>query len=83
MNDNVVIEISDNGVGISQEKLSSILSDEKTKSNGHTTGIGIKNVHKRIQHYFGEGYGITAIESRKGAGTKVQITIPKVVGDLA
>jgi len=83
MNDNVVIEICDNGVGISQEKLSSILSDEKTKSNGHTTGIGIKNVHKRIQHYFGEGYGITAIESRKGAGTKVQITIPKVGGGLA
>ncbi|MGX9134377.1 sensor histidine kinase [Rummeliibacillus sp. JY-2-4R] len=82
-NDNVVIEISDNGAGISKEKLSSILSDEKTKSNGHTTGIGIKNVHKRIQHYFGEGYGITAIESSKGAGTKVQITIPKVGGYLA
>ncbi|WCK52628.1 PocR ligand-binding domain-containing protein [Aneurinibacillus sp. Ricciae_BoGa-3] len=82
MNDNVVLEISDNGAGIPEEKLSSILSDKKIQSNGHTTGIGLKNVHKRIQYYFGEGYGITAIDSRPGAGAKVQITIPKVGGDL-
>ncbi|BCJ85594.1 sensor histidine kinase [Effusibacillus dendaii] len=71
----VVIEISDNGIGMSEENLVSIFSEKETRG-GHTTGIGIKNVHKRIQHCFGPDYGITAINSEMGAGTTVQITIP-------
>lgn len=82
MNDKVILDISDNGVGIPSEKLSSMLSDEKSKIDGHTTGIGLKNVHKRIQHYFGEEYGITSVESQSGVGTTVQITIPRLGGDL-
>ncbi|MGP4082562.1 sensor histidine kinase [Pseudalkalibacillus sp. R45] len=76
-NDNVVIEISDTGVGMTKEILSSIFSPSSVKKYSHTTGIGLNNVQKRIQYYFGEEYGITAIESQPGIGTKVQMVIPK------
>lgn len=79
-NDNVVIEISDTGVGMTKETLSSIFLQPSVRKNSHTTGIGMNNVHKRIQFYFGEEYGITALESQPGNGTKVRIVIPNPGG---
>jgi two-component system, LytTR family, sensor kinase len=81
--DNVVLEISDTGVGMTKEKLSSIFADASVKKNSHTTGIGMNNVQKRIQYYFGEEYGITAVESQTGVGTMVRIVIPNSGGVLA
>ena len=79
-NDNVVIEISDTGVGMTKETLSSIFLQPSVRKNSHTTGIGMNNVHKRIQFYFGEEYGITVLESQPGNGTKVRIVIPNPGG---
>jgi two-component system LytT family sensor kinase len=39
-------------------------------------GIGVSNVHRRIQSSFGPGYGL-AIESVPGKGTTVALTVPK------
>lgn len=78
----VILEMADNGIGMDKHKTRTILSDESPKSQGHTTGIGILNVHKRIQHSFGEAFGITKIKSQYGIGTMIQITIPKLGGDL-
>ncbi len=83
MDNKVILEISDNGMGMPEEKRLSIFSNKNSENNGHTTGIGMNNVQKRIQHYFGEEYGIAAIESQIGAGTMVQIIIPKLGGNLA
>ena len=80
---NVVIEVSDTGVGMTKEKLSSIFLQTSKKKNGHTTGIGIDNVKKRLQYYFGEEYGITAIESKPGNGTMVRIVIPESGGVIS
>lgn len=79
-NENVIIEVDDDGAGMTAEEVKSILSEDKPQGSGHTTGIGLKNVHKRIQHYLGEEYGITSITSRLGAHTTVQITVPKTGG---
>lgn len=79
-NENVIIEVDDDGAGMTAEEVKSILSEDKPQGSGHTTGIGLKNVHKRIQHYLGEEYGITSITSRLGAQTTVQITVPKTGG---
>ncbi len=79
-NETVIIEVCDNGAGMTEEDLVSIFSDSKPHNAGHTTGIGLKNVHKRIQHYLGEEYGITSITSSYGAQTIVQITVPKTGG---
>jgi sensor histidine kinase YesM len=39
-------------------------------------GSGLLNVQKRLQHYFGSGYGIK-IESKSGQGTELTIPLPK------
>ncbi|WP_400163547.1 sensor histidine kinase [Brevibacillus sp. TJ4] len=75
--DRVAIEISDNGVGMSEQVRQEILDGVHTNKSSRTTGIGLQNVHKRIQYYFGEDMGITAIESVIGKGTMVRLTIPK------
>ncbi|MDQ0220418.1 histidine kinase [Peribacillus cavernae] len=73
----VYLEISDTGAGMTEEGVSSIFSKANQPKSSHTTGIGMNNVQKRLQHYFGEEYGITAIESKIGVGTIVRIAIPR------
>ena len=74
---NIKIEISDNGVGIPQEKLDQIL---QFKSNIANSGYGIRNVQKQIEPYFGADYGIDIISS-VNEGTTVIITIPPIYDD--
>ena len=79
----VVIEIRDNGAGMSEDVRDSIFDDHTQYADREqTTRIGLRNVHKRIQYYFGEQMGITAIQSKIGEGTMVQITIPRLGGSL-
>ncbi len=70
-----VIMISDDGVGISQEKLSTLLTEkeEQTDGNGH---IGVYNTHRRLQILFGISYGLS-YKSIPGQGTDVEIRIPR------
>lgn len=69
-----VIEIIDNGVGMSKETLEHIF--EKHKVNYHSNGVGVYNVQQRLQLYYGKDYGIS-YESMLGVGTTVTIVIPK------
>lgn len=72
--DRFILEVVDNGCGMSAERLSTIFAENDCPRSDHA-GIGLKNVHKRLQHTFGEGCGITAIESKPGEGTMVRMTI--------
>lgn len=68
------IEVEDNGPGIPRERLDSLLTDEiRERSRG--SGIGLRNVHQRIQLYFGAAYGLE-IESEPDEGTLVRIRLP-------
>lgn len=78
INDKVCITIADNGVGMPSEKVSNLLLKE-TKSKS-SSGIGVKNVHERIQLYYGSEYGLQ-IESELDEGTNVKIWLPKTDGD--
>ena len=69
----IVLEVEDNGVGMTEEQCQEILQ----KDSGDKAGIGIKNVNDRIKIYFGEEYGIT-IRSELDEGTCVTITMPKI-----
>ncbi len=73
-----VFTISDDGVGMDQQKLrrlrSTLNSRERKQSEGGR-GIGLRNVHERLKLRFGEGYGIR-IDSELGAGTNVTVRIP-------
>lgn len=65
--------IRDNGVGMDPEKASQLAEKEEKKE--YYSGIGIHNVHERLQLLFGEEYGVQ-IESRKEEGTKINIALP-------
>ena len=72
-NGNVVLQVIDDGVGMDQETLDHIY--ERHKVDYHSNGVGIYNVQKRLQLYYGNEYGIV-YESKVGEGTTATITIP-------
>lgn len=72
-NEKISIEIVDDGVGMSPERLAQIQKLKESKE----TGIGIRNVHQRIQVYFGKEYGVF-INSELDEGTTILIRIPKI-----
>ena len=71
-NDDAVIKITDDGIGISGEKLKKIL--EYTQESKES--FGLTSVDERIKLYFGEEYGLK-IESVQGEWTAVTVRIPK------
>lgn len=77
LEDDIVIKISDDGVGIPQDKLDVILDGEQSDNAiNNSIGIGISNVNKRLIHYFGPEYKVK-IKSELNVGTIVKILIPK------
>lgn len=64
----IIIEVKDNGIGMSTEKIAEILT-------GEGTGIGIYNADRRIKIYYGKEYGIN-IESEFNKYTKTIIVLP-------
>ena len=71
--DDILITVSDNGVGMTEEQCKKVLQKEKSDSSG----IGVKNVNDRLEIYFGRKYGIS-IESELDVGTVVTVRIPKI-----
>ncbi len=76
-NDTLKIIIEDNGAGMSEEKVKELLSEDNINRDGMRK-IGIANVYNRIQHIYGENYGMT-VESEEGKGTKITISMPAVL----
>lgn len=64
----IVLQITDNGVGVEQEQLVLLL---KSQSKGY----GLKNVNDRAVLMYGEQYGLT-IHSIVGEGTQITLKIP-------
>ncbi len=74
--DMLVLLVSDDGVGIPEEKLPQILSGTTQKTASSGTNIAVYNTHKRLKLLYGERYGLH-YESTFGKGTDVQIRLPK------
>ena len=70
----IVLEVTDNGYGISSEKLKEIEKSFQDK-NIHR-GVGLQNVYQRIKIYYGEK-GDIKIHSIEDEGTTISILIPK------
>ncbi|WP_438431418.1 sensor histidine kinase [Gorillibacterium sp. sgz500922] len=66
MGDLVVIRVEDNGVGIPQAQLESI-------RRGDSSGVGLKNIQRRLGTHQGAGL---EIESAEATGTAVTLKIP-------
>ena len=65
------IEIEDNGVGISEEKMPHV----------YVEGIGLSNVRERLRVLYGTEFGLH-IESHAGEGTLIRIEVPELVPAL-
>jgi two-component system, LytTR family, sensor kinase len=64
--------VEDDGVGIPEAKLSSVLDH----------GIGVSNVNERLKVLFGNQYRMW-IDSQPGRGTRIQIDLPELQTALA
>jgi two-component system, LytTR family, sensor kinase len=67
--DRLVLRISDDGVGMDEGRLGSLLE----------LGIGMSNVNERLKVLFGSNYRLR-IDSRPGEGTMTEIELPAPVG---
>ncbi len=67
-NDNIYISVADNGVGMDEEKASTIITRD-------SKGYGIRNVNERIQLYYGEQYCLS-VKSKINEGTCITVCIP-------
>lgn len=68
------LTVEDNGVGMTQEKIKSILTVQEERYEG-LNSIGVANVSQRIKQYFGEEYGLNYI-SEPGRGSIVEVWLP-------
>ncbi|MGB6267171.1 MAG: histidine kinase, partial [Candidatus Acidiferrales bacterium] len=64
----LTIEIEDNGMGITPERLAEVYGG----------GIGISNVHERLRLLYGDQFKMD-IRSQEGRGTQIHIEIPELV----
>ena len=67
-NGRLQIDIQDNGVGISEEKMPHV----------YVEGIGLSNVRERLRVLYGTDF-ILDIQSREGQGTVIRIDVPEMV----
>ena len=72
----IYLVVSDNGMGMRREDVENILTDNQ-KVPKHGSGVGLINVHTRIQLMFGVRYGLK-VESEPDEGTRVTIRIPAI-----
>lgn len=75
----LLIEIRDDGAGVGPEMLASLQSvlsgDSDTPIVTSKNGLGLENVHKRLQLHYGKGCGLS-IDSVQGAYTCVTLRLP-------
>lgn len=76
MKDQLVLQIQDNGIGMTEEKIEQVLSEESDHQQfPGLHSIGVANVNARIKLYYGEAYGLK-YDSQLGRGTTVTIMLP-------
>ncbi|BCJ95873.1 hypothetical protein acsn021_34420 [Anaerocolumna cellulosilytica] len=79
--ENLMIHVIDNGLGIPEYKLEQLREDMNNMDELHKSNIGLSNVHQRIKLLYGEHYGLT-ITSKEQVGTSVSILLPKGITDI-
>ena len=72
--DNLILSIADNGLGMTEERLEEV-REGLNASDNHSRGIGVGNISRRIQMLYEKGK--FEIDSQQQQGTVVKITIPQ------
>ncbi len=73
----VILEVIDDGYGMSQERLEEVRA---SLTDGTNEGFGLRTVHQRLQILFGAEFGL-ALQSEPDIGTKIIVTIPMKTSD--
>lgn len=73
--DTLILSIHDDGLGMNTAHLETLRHYLDHPSDSSLSGIGLLNVHQRIQLHYGEDYGLQ-IESLDNQGTTVILHIP-------
>lgn len=75
-----VIQVKDNGIGITEERLTQVNDGIRDKVLTGNDIYGLYNVNERIRLNFGEKYGLT-LESTYGEGTVASLSLPYMEGE--
>lgn len=73
----LLLTISDNGIGIDSETLKD-LNEYINDKNNKFRGIALRNINRRLKLHYGEQYGLE-IFSVLGSGTSMVLTLPYIV----
>lgn len=69
------LTVSDNGAGMSKERLQALIDSFSEESTASTVGVGLSNLHARLNILYAQDSDFI-IESTKGKGTSIKISIP-------
>lgn len=75
-NGELSVTVSDNGEGMSEERLQALMAEDQGNGRKSGMGIGLQFVHRLIRSYYGEQYGLQ-ISSELGVGTQIFFRIPQ------
>lgn len=78
--DHFVIQVKDNGIGITEERLTQVNDGIRDKVLTGNDIYGLYNVNERIRLNFGEKYGLS-LESTYGEGTVASLSLPYMEGE--
>ncbi|AIQ74032.1 MULTISPECIES: sensor histidine kinase [Paenibacillus] len=79
MGTDMIIIVKDNGPGFDLAKMMSLWDNEGSAQKKYSdSGVGLKNVHERLNIRFGSPYGILVCSS-PGFGSTIRIRIPKIL----
>lgn len=74
---NVIIKVSDNGLGMKEERIQELNSMQIHGEDDNSASIAVKNINKRIKLHFGEEYGLKFVKN-DGPGITVIVKIPAI-----
>lgn len=72
----LTVTVEDDGSGMAESVLRQLMLDEPPSTAPKGTGVGIRNVKRRLELYYGPEAGELFVMSSPGKGTTVQFGIP-------
>lgn len=76
--DDIIIQVHDNGVGLTQERFNAILNNQLSKtSESKSSHIGLVNINDRVHLNYGHEYGLF-LDCSMNVGTCICIRLPRI-----
>ncbi len=77
----ILIEVIDDGIGMTLDKINQTLTGEKESNKSLFKEIGIANVNQRLKYNYGNSYGLS-ITSEPGEYTKISMLLPALYEEI-